>query len=82
MNFNFLMKNSPIIAGIARLYSQSIVLAENTIIVNDELMPCILSHASKTQMHTEPRTAISVIVINGMTVIKRYVSMMGTMASK
>lgn len=76
------MKNSPIIAGIARLYSQSMVLAENTIIVKDVLIPCMLSHASKTQMQTEPRTAISVIVINGMTVIKRYVSMMGIIASK
>ena len=65
------MKNSPIIAGIARLYSHSMVLAEKTIMENEVLMPCMLSHVSKTQMQTEPRTAISVIVINGITVIKR-----------
>lgn len=82
MNFSFLMKNNPIIAGIARLYSQSMVLAEKTIIVNDVLMPFMPSHASKTEMQTPPRTAISVIVIYGITVIKRYVIIIGIIASK
>ena len=82
MNFNFLMKNNPITAGIARLYSQSIVLAKNTIMVNEVLMPCMASHTSKTPMQTAPRTAISVIVINGITVISRYVIIIGIIALK
>ncbi len=76
------MKNSPTTAGIARLYSHKIVLAEKTIMLHELLIALIANHFSKTTMQTEPLTAISVIVMKGMTVIKRYVTIIGIMELK
>ena len=44
-------------------------LAENTIIKYESLILLIINHFSKTKMLTDPLTAISVIVINGITII-------------
>lgn len=52
-------------------------LAEKTIDANDVFISFIISHFSKIKMLTEPLTAISVMVMNGMTIIIRYVKDIG-----
>lgn len=65
------MKNKPITAGIARLKIHNKVLAEKTIILYEVLTFSKLSQYSKTYTQTEPRTAISVMVIKGIIVMTR-----------
>ena len=57
-------------------------LAENTIIKYESLILLIINHFSKTKMLTDPLTAISVIVINGITIINIYVNEIGIIALK
>lgn len=57
-------------------------LAENTIIKFESLILLIINHFSKTKMLTDPLTAISVIVINGITIINIYVNEIGIIALK
>ena len=57
-------------------------LAENTIIPYSELILLSISHFSKTKILTEPLTAISVMVIKGITIINKYVNEIGIIASK
>ena len=81
-NFSLYVKINPIKAGIAMFNIQSSELAENTITPKDEFMSLIINHFSKTNILTEPLTAISVIVIKGTIIIRRYVSEIGIMALK
>ena len=57
-------------------------LAENTIIPYELLILLIINHFSKTKMLTDPLTAISVIVINGIIIINIYVAEIGIIALK
>ena len=57
-------------------------LAENTIIPYSELILLSINHFSNTKILTEPLTAISVIVINGIIIINIYVAEIGIIALK
>lgn len=57
-------------------------LAENTIMLYEELIPLSIIHFSKIRMLTEPLTAISVMVMNGIIIMAIYVNEMGIMALK
>lgn len=74
------VNNNPITAGKAMLIIHNNELAENTIDANVVFILFIISHFSKIKMLTEPLTAISVIVIKGITIIIRYVIEIGIMA--
>lgn len=69
-------------AGMAMLKIHNKELAENTIALNDELIPFIINHFSNIIMLIDPLTAISVIVIKGTTIIARYVKEIGIIALK
>ena len=78
--FKRCVKNNPITAGTAILKIQSNELAEKTITPNELLISFISIHFSKITILTEPLTAISVIVINGIIIIDKYVNEIGIIA--